>query len=96
MGVSLALGLAQQVAQAQFDPVIELSNLDGSNGFAINGVTAFGGAGRSINTSGDINGDGMDDLIIGAFRADPNNILNAGNSYVVFGQRDLIFKDGFE
>lgn len=33
-----------------------------------------------------MNGDGYDDLIVGAQRADPNDYNNAGASYVVFGK----------
>ena len=72
---------------------IELSELDGSDGFVINGVDAndyAGGAGGS----GDINGDGFDDVIIGAYGADPNGNGFAGESYVVFGQGDG--SDAFE
>ncbi|MDH5404932.1 MAG: hypothetical protein OEX80_00135 [Candidatus Aminicenantes bacterium] len=35
--------------------------------------------------SGDINGDGLDDIIIGAHRADPGERFLAGETYVVFG-----------
>ena len=75
-------GAAQQ-AQA-FDPVFELSSLDGNNGFVLNGITANDRSGRSVSGAGDINGDGVDDLIIGASYADPN-ASNSGESYVVFG-----------
>jgi hypothetical protein len=63
---------------------IELSSLNGSNGFVINGIDAGDGSGRSVSGAGDINGDGVDDLIIGAPKADPNG-NGAGESYVVFG-----------
>jgi Thrombospondin type 3 repeat len=33
-----------------------------------------------------VNGDGVDDLLIGAFLADPNGMHQAGDSYVVFGR----------
>jgi len=36
-------------------------------------------------SSGDINGDGYDDVIIGAFAADPAGGNNAGETYVIFG-----------
>ena len=38
--------------------------------------------------AGDINGDGVDDVIIGSFGGDPNGVDNAGESYVVFGALD--------
>jgi Ca2+-binding RTX toxin-like protein len=64
---------------------LDLSELNGSNGFAINGIAAGDTSGYSVSSAGDVNGDGIDDLIIGAYRADPNGILDAGSSYVVFG-----------
>jgi len=69
-----------------FDASFELSHLDGSNGFVINGVDADDFAGTSVSSAGDVNGDGIDDLIIGASGADPNGRSNAGESYVVFGR----------
>ena len=41
-------------------------------------------SGYSVSSAGDINGDGYDDLIIGAIYADPNG-TSSGSSYVVFG-----------
>ena len=35
--------------------------------------------------SGDINGDGYDDIIVGAYLADPYGRVDAGETYVVFG-----------
>ena len=69
-----------------FSAGLDLSTLNGSNGFAINGIAADDVSGRSVSSAGDVNGDGFDDLIIGAYRADPNGIYNAGQSYVVFGR----------
>src|SRR4028119_2516733 len=68
-----------------FGPTFNLSDLNGSNGFAINGIAANDFSGRSVSSAGDVNGDGFDDLIIGAHLADPNGISGAGQSYVVFG-----------
>jgi hypothetical protein len=39
----------------------------------------------SVSSAGDINGDGLDDLIVGAYGADPSSKSNAGKSYVIFG-----------
>ena len=69
-----------------FGAGLDLSTLNGSNGFAINGIAANDGSGWSVSSAGDVNGDGFDDLIIGARFADPNGIINAGQSYVLFGQ----------
>ena len=68
-----------------FEPTFNLSALNGSNGFAINGIATDDRSGYSVSSAGDVNGDGFDDLIIGAPNADPNGITNAGQSYVVFG-----------
>jgi Ca2+-binding RTX toxin-like protein len=57
---------------------IDLASLNGSNGFALSGAAAGDFAGSSVH-SGDINGDGYADLIIGAPGAAP------GATYVVFG-----------
>jgi len=68
-----------------FGAGLNLWDLNGSNGFAINGIATFDRSGRSVSSAGDVNGDGIDDLIIGAKYADPNGLLDAGQSYVVFG-----------
>ena len=65
--------------------VLELSALDGANGFTLNGVDRFDRSGFSVSSAGDVNGDGYDDLIIGAGRADPNGARDAGETYVVYG-----------
>jgi hypothetical protein len=44
--------------------------------------------GHLISSAGDINGDGLDDLIIGVYEANPNDKSKAGKSYVVFGKKD--------
>ena len=67
-----------------FDATVELSSLDGGNGFTINGIDERDRFGRSVSGAGDVNGDGFDDLIVGAYGADPNG-TNSGESYIVFG-----------
>ena len=73
------------VAIDAFAAALELSDLNGSLGFVINGIDREDQGGFSVSGAGDINGDGYDDLIIGARRADPNG-NNSGETYVVYGQ----------
>ena len=67
------------------DGVLDLSDLDGTNGFILTGIDANDFSGRSVSSAGDVNGDGYDDLIIGANRADPNGDGEAGETYIVYG-----------
>jgi hypothetical protein len=58
----------------------------GSGGFVINGQSSNDQSGISVSSAGDVNGDGLADLIVGAYRSDPSGRTNAGRSYVIFGQ----------
>ncbi|MCB1583958.1 MAG: FG-GAP repeat protein [Xanthomonadales bacterium] len=71
-----------------FPHPLNVNSLDGSNGFKINGESANQRFGEVISTAGDLNGDGIDDMIFG----DSNGTVN--KSYVVYGN-DVIFADGF-
>ena len=82
-GTAVLLSMSSQVL-SQFGAVVELSDLDGSDGFVINGIDPGDFSGSSVSGAGDINGDGVDDLIIGADGADPNG-GSSGEGYVVFG-----------
>ena len=67
---------------------VELSDIEnGVGGFVINGVSALDYSGQSVSGAGDVNGDGLDDLIIGAHGDDPNGSYS-GASFVVFGKTD--------
>ena len=48
----------------------------------ISGAVANDQSGNSVSSAGDINGDGYDDIVIGA----PFAISTGGTSYVIFGQ----------
>ncbi|QLE44980.1 hypothetical protein FD723_30670 [Nostoc sp. C052] len=73
-------------SKSGFSAQLNLSTLNGTNGFTINGINSADFSGYSVTSAGDINGDGLDDLIIGAFLASPNG-NNSGQSYVVFGRK---------
>ncbi len=64
--------------------VVDLTTLSAAQGFIIQGDAAGDYAGVSVSSAGDINGDGFDDLIVGASRGDDGG-SNAGEAYVLFG-----------
>lgn len=72
-----------------FAPIISLSSLNGANGFILNGANTTEEAGASVACAGDVNGDGVDDLIIGAPGADPGGAGNAGSTYVFYGRQSF-------
>jgi Ca2+-binding RTX toxin-like protein len=64
---------------------VELSDVDnGTGGFAIRGVGAGDQAGVSVSAAGDLNGDGVGDLIVGAYHDEPNG-ADSGAAFVIFG-----------
>ena len=69
-----------------FQSSIDLSSLNGTNGYRLAGGSAGDQSGNPVASAGDVNGDGFADLIIGAHRADPNLRSDSGSSYVVFGK----------
>ena len=69
-----------------FPASLELSSLNRMNGFRLNGVAPGDSSGFAVSAAGDVNGDGIGDVLVGAFRADPNNRGSAGSTYVVFGR----------
>lgn len=71
---------------------VDLGNL-GTGGFRIDGVDTLDDTGRSVSGAGDINGDGLADLIVGAYFADPDSNAEAGESYIVFGKADNLTVD---
>ena len=65
---------------------IDLANID-SSALVLTGVDTGDSSGRYVSGAGDINGDGLDELVIGAFFADgpENSRRDAGESYLVLG-----------
>jgi Ca2+-binding RTX toxin-like protein len=70
---------------ASFASAMNLSTLDGTNGFRLDGVAATDHSGRAVAVAGDVNSDGFSDLLVGAPEAD-NGVTGTGSTYVVFGK----------
>jgi len=69
---------------------IQLSKIAaGQGGFAINGQAAGDDSGHSVAGAGDVNGDGLADLIVGAPQATVNGVKYSGKGYVIFGKPGL-------
>ena len=69
--------------KGQFSAVIQLNSTNGANGFELDGVAANDYSGFSVATAGDVNGDGIQDIIIGARDASPGGLTNAGKTLYV-------------
>ncbi|NRA58132.1 MAG: FG-GAP repeat protein, partial [Phycisphaerales bacterium] len=78
----------RDAAAGGFPAALQLADLNGATGFRLDGVADDDASGWSVAPAGDVNGDGIDDLIVGANAADPGGRRSAGTAYVVFG-RDL-------
>ena len=68
-----------------FNSELNVRELTGQDGFAIYGIKNSH-SGHSVSAAGDVNGDGVDDLIVGAPYGDPTDRNNAGQSFVVYGK----------
>ena len=79
-----------QENNTEFGATIELGDLNPNQGFMIDGIIESDRSGESVSNLGDVNGDGIDDLLIGAPQASPNGVRDAGEAYVVFGRIENI------
>jgi hypothetical protein len=59
----------------------------GSAGYRIDGAAAGDRAGASVASAGDVNGDGIGDVVVGSPGAGANSRPNSGSAFVVFGRR---------
>ncbi|MCE5250863.1 T9SS type A sorting domain-containing protein [bacterium] len=87
--ISLSASLAAEQAEVSAD--IFLSNLSPGNIMMVAGKKADDKIGLSV-ASGDINGDGFDDAIIGATEVSIGTKYKAGETYVIFGSNNMSSK----
>ena len=67
--------------QGQFPVIFNLTDLNGLNGFKMDGEAANDQSGWSVNAAGDVNGDSYADFIMGT----PYHNGKIGRSYIIFG-----------
>lgn len=68
----------------------DISQLNGTNGFAINGVSENDLTCIAVSSAGDVNNDGIDDILIGARGANPDSTIAKGAAYVIYGTESLM------
>ncbi len=64
-----------------FPAIFNITSLDGTNGFTVSGISASDNSGQPVSYAGDINNDGLSDVIICAM----NRNHYSGECYVIFG-----------
>eukprot|EP00727_Mastigamoeba_balamuthi_P012556 m51a1_g7923 hypothetical protein (3755) ;mRNA; r:9186-34133 len=69
---------------AQWPPVLDVERLGPSEGFAVPGVATFAGV-------GDVDGDAVDDVVLGDPERNVSDRMSAGASFLVFGRRTSAF-----
>jgi gliding motility-associated-like protein len=83
-----------------FPASFDVTSLNGTNGFIFEGIRQYEGIGLSIAGVGDINGDGIDDLVIGASRFAEGSVVlygkpNGSAFNAVMNRNDIDGSNGF-
>jgi len=77
--------LADQGGRGDAGSAFVFSGADGSQLFRFDGQASSDFLGFSVSGAGDVDSDGFDDLIVGAFGASPIGISDAGSAFVFSG-----------
>ena len=88
--VSSLIIFGNLLAMAVLTQDVQLNSLAAPKGFKVYGAQVEDSSGFSVSNAGDVNGDGVDDVLIGAFAADPPTLgaySAAGIAYVIFGRK---------
>jgi Ca2+-binding RTX toxin-like protein len=97
-GVATFTGRAYIVYGHATSGTVDLGNMNGSQGTILEAPSNFGyGAqfGEAVANAGDVNGDGYDDVLIGAPQAVQNNQY-IGSAYLLFGSASGIADTNFD
>jgi len=66
----------------------DVNTLNSTTGFVINGISQRDNTGFSVSSAGDVNGDGIDDVVIGAYQADSISKQDAGKGFIIYGSKN--------
>lgn len=72
-----------------FSATINPQAINATTGSVIYGLSSQDQFGCSVSSAGDFNADGIDDVVIGAYKAMSNGVGNVGAAYVVFGSKNV-------
>ncbi len=82
--VYVVFGSSQGFNNIDLAGLTEAGGGDGSQGFVLYGSQTNESIGNALANAGDVNGDGIDDLLVGSTTLP--NVLNGGGAYLVFGR----------
>ncbi|MEM8662818.1 MAG: hypothetical protein AAGF49_01690, partial [Pseudomonadota bacterium] len=67
------------------DGILTLADLRPTEGVIINGIDPEDVAGWQVSSAGDVDGDGLDDILMGAWEGDLAGEEDAGEAYLITG-----------